>query len=423
MPLDNVRAMPLTRRAAFTLATVAALALGACSHAITTTSSQSQTSTRAEELPTVVVISFDAFADRFLDRDSLPHFHRLIADGVRAPLQPEFPSKTFGNHYSMATGLTPGEHGIVTNQFYDPALGKWFLHASQNDGSWFGGEPIWTTAERAGLRTAVYFWMGSEAEIAGKRPTYWFPFDAKVPDSKKIAATMEWLRLPEKERPHLIMMYSPVVDVPGHSFGPDAPETKAGTAAADRTLADLTDSLAKLPLRIDVIVVSDHGLSAIPRDHVIEMDNLLPKSGVIFDNEHATFSIWADPAHPGINLDSLATSYRERFGSHVRVFSHGTFPPVWRTQQNPRFGDIFMLPEPGWEFVTQSPRVAYTAGEHGYDPRDPSMMGIFVAWGPDFQRGVRLPVRENRTLHDLLVRLLRLDAPMPASKGVDFGLR
>jgi predicted AlkP superfamily pyrophosphatase or phosphodiesterase len=380
-------------------------------------------STHAEELPTVVVISFDAFANRFLDRDSLPRFHKLIAEGVRAPLQPEFPSKTFGNHYSMVTGLAPGEHGIVTNQFYDPARGKWFLHESQNDGSWFGGEPIWVTAERAGIRTAAYFWMGSEAEIAGMRPTYWFPFDAKVPDSQKVAATMHWLRMPEKERPHLIMMYSPVVDVPGHSYGPDSPQTKAGTATADRALAELTDSLATLPLRVDVIVVSDHGISAIPRDHAIAMDSLLPKSGVIFDNEHATFSIWADPAHPGINLDSLASSYRERFGSHARVFRRGTFPAIWRTEQNPRFGDIFMLPEPGWEFVTQTPRALYTAGEHGYDPRDPSMTGIFVASGPDFKRGVQLPVRENRTLHDLIARLLKLDTPKRTPDVVDFGLR
>jgi predicted AlkP superfamily pyrophosphatase or phosphodiesterase len=399
----------------------ATIALGACSSTQTQPSAATRTP-QAAELPTVVVVSFDAFADRFLDRDSLPRFHRLIAGGVRAPLQPEFPSKTFPNHYSMATGLTPGQHGITTNQFFDPARGTWFLHASQNDGSWFGGVPIWVSAERAGLRTAAYFWMGSEAEIAGGRPTYWYPFDATVPDSLKVAQTMKWLRLPERERPHLVMMYSPVVDVPGHRFGPDSPQVMEGTRAADHMLAALTDSLATLSLRVDLIVVSDHGLSAVPRDHAIDMDSLIPRRGAIVDNEHATFSLWADPKNPGLNVDSLAEAYRRVLAPHVRVFRRGEFPAIWQTEQNPRFGDVFLLPDPGYEFVTTTPRALYTAGEHGYDPRDPSMMGIFVASGPDFRRGVRLPVRENRTLHDLIARLLRLDVPMDASRGVDLGL-
>src|SRR5207342_114560 len=158
---------------------------------------------QAEALPTVVVLSFDALGDRFLDRDSLPNFHRLAAEGVRAPFQPEFPSKTFPNHYSMATGLTPGQHGIVVNQFFDAKRGAMFLRTSASEGVWFGGEPIWVTAERAGIRTAAYFWTGSEAEIGGVRPSYWYPFNAAVADSTKVRQIMTWLRLPASERPHL----------------------------------------------------------------------------------------------------------------------------------------------------------------------------------------------------------------------------
>lgn len=373
------------------------------------------------ERPTVVVVSFDAFADRFLDRDSLPNFHRLIAEGVRAPLRPEFPSKTFPNHYSMATGLPPGQHGITTNTFFDPARKVWFTHASQSDGSWFGGEPIWVTAARSGVRTGTYFWMGSEAVIDGQRPAFWKPFDATVPDSAKIVEIMRWLRLPAEQRPNLVMMYSPVVDVPGHRYGPDAPETRAGTAAADRTVGVLMDSLSKLPGRVDLIIVSDHGLSAVPRDHVIDMDDRFPPKGVLVDDEHATFSLWADPANPGANMDSLAKFYRTNL-QHVRVFRPGDFPAEWQTEQNRRFGDIFLLADPGYEFVTTTPRAIYTAADHGYDPRDPSMTGIFVAYGSDFRSGVRLDVRENRTVRDLLVRLLGLNVPLLAPTA-EFGLR
>lgn len=373
--------------------------------------------------PTVVVVSFDAFANRYLDRDSLPNFHRLIANGVRAPFQPEFPSKTFGNHYSMATGLTPGQHGIVLNQFFDPARDKWFLHASQSDGSWFGGEPIWATAEHRGLRTAAYHWLGSAAEIHGYRPTFYKPFDATTPDSTKIRQIMQWLRLPEGQRPTLVMMYSPVVDVAGHRYGPDAPQTAAAAGVADRTIGALSDSLSTLGRRVDLIVVSDHGLSAVPREHVIDMDSLIPKRGALVDDEHATFSFWADPKNPGLNVDSLATALRVKLAPHVRVFRPGTFPAQWQTAQNRRFGDVFLLADPGWEFASTNPRALPTAGEHGYDPSDPSMMGIFIATGPDFQRGVRLPARENRTLRDLLVKLLQLDAVPVGPAGVKFGLR
>jgi predicted AlkP superfamily pyrophosphatase or phosphodiesterase len=373
-------------------------------------------------LPTVIVVSFDALGDRFLDRDSLPNFARLAADGVRAPFRPEFPSKTFPNHYSMATGLTPGQHGITINQFFDPVRGEWFRRTSASDGSFFKGEPIWVTAEKVGIHTAAYFWTGSEAEIGGYRPSNWFPFDATVPDSIKVRKILEWLRLPEKERPHLIMVYSNDVDVPGHRYGPNAPETFAGVRTADRTIGALRDSLAQFAsLGIDLVVVSDHGLVAVPREHDIDIDSLLPSRGALVDNEHATLSIWADPAAPGLNLDSLATAYRKSM-PHSRVFRPGQFPAEWQTEQSRRFGDLFLLADPGYEFVGTNPRAIYTLGEHGYDPKTPEMMGIFLAAGPDFRRGVRLEARENRTLHDLLARLLRLPAPRTTTVA-EFGLR
>jgi predicted AlkP superfamily pyrophosphatase or phosphodiesterase len=377
----------------------------------------------AENLPTVVVLSFDALGDRFLDRDTLPNFHRMMAEGVRAPFRPEFPSKTFPNHYSMATGLSPGQHGIAINQFFDPARGAWFRRTSAGDGSFFGGEPIWASAERAGIRTAAYFWTGSEAEIGGVRPSYWYPFNATIPDAVKIAQTVRWLRLPADKRPRLIMMYSGVVDVPGHRDGPDAPDVYAAVRAADKTLGALQDSLRQFSsLRVDLIIVSDHGLVHVPRENDMDLDSLVPPKGALVDNEHATFSVWADPANPGLNLDSLADVYRRI--PHTRVFRPGRFPAEWQTEQNRRFGDIFLLADAGYEYVTTNtnPRALSTIGEHGYDPKTPEMMGVFLATGPDFKTGVRLPVRENRTLHDLLARLLHLDVPRTSSE-TEFGLR
>ena len=385
------------------------------------TRQQATASQRPAKVPTIVVISFDALGDAFLDRDSLPNFRRMMAGGVRAPFRPEFPSKTFPNHYAMASGLTPGEHGITINQFFDPVRREWFYRTSAGDGSFFGGEPIWVTAERAGIKTAAYFWTGSEAEIAGRRPSFWYPFDATVADSVKLQQIIQWLRLPDASRPHLIMLYSGVVDAAGHRYGPNSPEAFAAVRTADRTLGALRDSLAQFAsLAVDLIVVSDHGLASVPREHDIDMDSLLPTRGALVDDEHATFSIWADPASPGLNLDSLAAVYR-RVLPHTRVFRPGQFPAEWRTGQNRRFGDIFLLADPGWEYVGTKPRAVYTLGEHGYDPSTPEMMGVFLATGPDFRSNVRLEPRENRTLHDLLARLLHLRTSM-TTNVVEFGL-
>ena len=387
--------------------------LVACTHR------RAEQSSRAK-IPTVIVVSFDALGDRFLDRDTLPNFHRMMSDGVRAPFRPEFPSKTFPNHYSMATGLTPGQHGIALNQFFDPIRGEWFRRTSANDGSFFSGEPIWVSAERAGLRTAAYFWTGSEAQIGGIRPTFWYPFDATVSDAVKINQIAAWLRLPSDKRPHLIMLYSGVVDVPGHRYGPDSPEAIAGVRAADRTLGALRDSLKQFEsLGIDLIVVSDHGLVFVPREHDIDLDSLIPK-GAFVDNEHATFSVWADPAPPRLNLDSLAARYRAI--PHTRVFRPGQFPVEWETGQNRRFGDVFLMADPGYEYVTTNPPAVYTLGEHGYDPKTPEMTGVFLAAGPDFKHNVRLAVRENRTLHDLLARLLQLNVTRTTAE-TNFGLK
>src|SRR6185312_15883807 len=154
--------------------------------------------------------------------------------------------------------------------------------------------------------------------------------------------------------------------------------------------------------------------------HDIALDTLGMPRGALVDDEHATLALWQDPAGPHVNFDSLATAYRRAL-PHARVFQHGGFPVQWLTAQNPRFGDLFVLAAPGWEFV-DSAKAVYTLGEHGYDPATPEMTGIFLASGPDFKAGVRLDARENRSLHDLLVTLLHLSVPRTTST-TDFGLR
>ncbi len=152
--------------------------------------------------PYVVLVSFDGFRPDYLDRFHTPGFERLTARGARADgLVTVFPSVTFPGHYSVATGLYPEAHGIVGNRFYDPLRDDEFDFRDDDDpgdGSWWGGEPIWVTAERQGMVTAAFFFPGTEAAIGGVRPSHWRPYDGGVPNAERVAQVLAWLALPRR---------------------------------------------------------------------------------------------------------------------------------------------------------------------------------------------------------------------------------
>jgi alkaline phosphatase D len=149
--------------------------------------------------------------------------------------------------------------------FYDPVRKQKYAYndvATVTDGSWYGGTPLWSLAEKEGMRSACFFWPGSEAEIAGERPTYYLKYQDAYPDEKRIDQVIAWLGLPEEQRPHFITLYYPNVDHAGHKFGPDTPETRDAVRHVDMLIGELSQRLNKTHLPIDLIVVSDHGMEA-----------------------------------------------------------------------------------------------------------------------------------------------------------------
>lgn len=154
----------------------------------------------------VVVLSMDGFRSEYPSRAHTPTLDSLASVGVRSVFRPCFPSVTFPNHYSMATGLHPDHHGLVSNSFYDMKLDSVYRMGNL-DPRFFGGEPIWNTAERQGIRTAPFYWVGSEVPLTGGQPSIWKTFDKSVSFSSRADSVIAWLRLPEAIRPHLIMWY------------------------------------------------------------------------------------------------------------------------------------------------------------------------------------------------------------------------
>lgn len=372
--------------------------------------------------PYVVLISFDGFRHDYLDRYHPPAFESVAKRGVRATaLIPSFPSKTFPNHYTLATGLSPGHHGIAANAFHDPVRQAWYRVGDSiavRDARWYGGEPIWVTAERNGVRSAAYFWPGSEAAIGGVRPSRFVAYDGTVPNARRVDAVAGWLRLAPAVRPHLVLLYFSDVDDTTHRYGPDAPNTATAVASVDRALQRLLDSIAVSPLHdsVNVVLVSDHGMTGTPATQVIVVSDLLrgagvDTTGILFGDNGPAMSLW-------FSGDS-ARMYRAKAAlttPHAATYRRRDAPARWRLGDNPRMGDLLVVGELGYTLKRNGTDRDPSAGSHGYDPALLDMRGIFLAAGPGVRPGSRVPAFENVQVYAFLAALLRLDG-LPAVDG------
>ncbi|HYN06491.1 MAG TPA: ectonucleotide pyrophosphatase/phosphodiesterase [Vicinamibacterales bacterium] len=362
---------------------------------------------RQAERPILILISLDGWRWDYLDPAQTPHLHKLAAAGVRAEgLIPAFPSKTFPNHYTIVTGLSPEHHGIVSNTMVDRTIGRFTMSsATAKDARWWGGEPLWVTAIRQGRRASVLFWPGSEAPIGGVRPNDWLPYSDAFPNTERIDRMLTWLARPEGERPSFLTLYFNDVDSAGHSFGPDSAQVMAAAARLDGLIGSLIAGVEKLGLasRTHYVVVSDHGMSQLSSDRTIFLDDyidlstievvdwspalqILPRSGSVEDIYRALKS-----RHP-----SLAVYRREEMPLHLRYRAHPRIPP------------IIGLADDGWSITSRARSGGQRGGDHGYDPFYRSMHGLFVASGPAFRRGAIVPAFENIHIYDLMCRVLGL---------------
>lgn len=356
--------------------------------------------------PPVILVSLDGFRADYLDRGLTPVLSGLARDGVRAKaLIPVFPTKTFPNHYSIVTGRWPGVHGIIGNEFFAPDLGRSFRMADREavrDGRFWGAEPIWVTAERQGVITAPFFWPGSEAAIEGVRPTYMRPFDPGMPDSARVRQVLEWLDLPAARRPAFLTLYTSVVDAAGHERGPDAPETRAAIAQADSLVGRLLDGLKArgLERKVDLIVVSDHGMTSTSPTRVIYLDDLVDRGAVEVDALSPVLML-----RPRAGLEESVYHHLKR-APHLTTYRRAELPERFHLLNSPRVPALVALADEGWEIRWRTGSGPVGLGDHGFDDSLPSMRAIFLAHGPDFRRGIVVPAFRNIHIYTLLAELL-----------------
>lgn len=359
----------------------------------------------------VVLVSLDGFRYDYARKFDATHLEALAREGASVPdgMIPAFPSLTFPNHYTLVTGLYPEHHGIVANRFYDPERKQYYSYRDPKtvtDGSWYGGVPLWVLAEKEGMRSACFFWPGSEAKIDGWRPTYYLKFNSQFPDRKRIDQVIAWLQLPPAERPHLITLYFGEVDRAGHEFGPDSSQTASAVKHADELVGELWSRLGKLGLPIDLIVVSDHGMARkqgpwIDLDKYANLSGFITVGSLLYPKSEAA----AENAYQELKIKS----------SQFKVYRRSSLPAELHANTNPRMGDPVVVatgPYPIRAHPDDGVNHPPPAGLHGFDPGTvKAMRAIFFAAGPDIRHGVTLRPFENVNVYPLIAYLLGLNAP------------
>ncbi len=392
--------------------------INACSKSVQKANESIQRNQIENQEPYLILISLDGYRWDYTERFNPPNISKFIQEGVQAEsLIPCFPTKTFPNHYSIATGMYPDKHGLVDNNFYSPEKAAYYKTRDREkveNGKWYGGTPIWVHAENNGLISACYFFVGSEADIQGIRPTYYFNYDGSVSNEKRVTQALDWLKLPLSERPRMITLYFSDMDDAGHRFGPNNDEElQKKLFALDMTLGKLFDGVKATGLNVNIIIVSDHGMLEVPIEHFMPIEQLEDEDQYQIVSNGAI-------AHVYVNQESdLDKIYRKLKNqeNHFEVYKTVNAKGFDQPPTNPNWGDIQIIPDKGWYFTYQRSLSfmknsgVKIKGEHGYSPESKELHGIFYAKGTAINKAQTIPSIKNIHIFPLMCHILGLDVP------------
>lgn len=358
-----------------------------------------------------VIISLDGNRWDYPEYYEMPFFDSLATVGVKARMEPSFPSSTFPNHYTMATGLVPDHHGLVNNSFWNPDTQHGYSirdNESRFDPRYYLGEPIWITAQKQGVKCGVVYWVGSDIAINGEYPTYYRNWNEEPHwnFAQHCDEVIRLLSLPEDERPRLVMAYFDEPDHQGHVHGPISPETKVMAEKMDSLMHSLYLRIKALPhgSKVNFILAGDHGMEEISPERFIGWKDVVPQEWVERIVGNLPTSIWAKEGYADSLYNKLSSV------EHLNVWRHGEVPEELCYGTSNRLGDIIVSPDLGWQFNFAPGK---NHGAHGFDSREIDMMVAFRAVGPDFKTGYDAPYTEgensafhNTDLYPMLCKLL-----------------
>ncbi len=366
------------------------------------------------QTPYTILISFDGFRWDYTNRNITPAFKFVEENGVSATsLMPVFPSKTFPNHISITTGLHPEDHGIIANDFWSPSCNCEYSFrdtSAVRNADWYKGEMIWETLKKNGIKTASYFWPGSEMNIASRRPDYFHHYDHYRPYEIRVDGILDWLKLPFGERPKFLTLYFDATDTYGHSFGPNSKEVNFAIQKLDSMLQRLFDGLTQIGLRdsTNIIVVSDHGMTEVNSERVIDVEEFL--------HDSLQYKIIGDgpviQIHAKGNHKEKIFSLLNELTQHFKIFRRDEVSSYLHFSQDENILDLVLVAELGWSLVHKKSGDwlrKKAKGNHGYENADIDMHGIFFAIGPSFRKGFKIGTISNLEIYPLICSLYNIE--------------
>jgi len=359
------------------------------------------------DYPYVLIISLDGFRHDYIKRFNPPNFTAFYQSGVKAKsLRPVYPSSTFPNHYSIATGLYAGNHGIIANSFYDEKNNRYYQlsdRAAISDASYYGGEPFWNTVQKNGMASATYYWPGSEADINGLHPTYWFTYEHTTPHEVRIKQVIDWLKLPIETRPHLISLYFPDTDDYGHAYGTDSKEIKETVMKLDQSFGVLMKEIEKLPIKVNVIVLSDHGMQNQDKQKIEYLDDCVDVKDINVIGYGPYSNLYIKDKSKIEEVVLKLNKCKKNFKAYRRE----KVLKKYQLNNHPHVGDVHLNTKVPY-LISIKGENNFSIGNHGYDPYENlSMHGIFMAKGPDIEEGMMIDTFDNIHVYPFVLAILK----------------
>ncbi|XP_040210832.1 ectonucleotide pyrophosphatase/phosphodiesterase family member 2 isoform X6 [Rana temporaria] len=365
--------------------------------------------------PPLIIFSVDGFRASYMKEGAkvMPNIYKLRTCGTHAPyMRPVYPTKTYPNLYTLATGLYPESHGIVGNSMYDPVFDSNFSLRSREkfNPRWWGGQPLWITAEKQGLKAATFFWP------------------VTIPYQRRVLTVLQWLHLPENERPYVYALYSEQPDQTGHKYGPFSTELTNQLKEIDVIVGMLMDGLKQMKLHrcVNIIFVGDHGMEEATcerteflNSYLNNVDDFIFLPGSLGRLRTKNSVAKHDPKVVVANLTC------KKPDQHFKPYLKQYLPKRLHYANNRRIEDIHLLVDRKWH-VARKPVDVYKKptkgcvfqGDHGYDNKFSSMQTVFVAYGPTFKYKSKVPPFENIELYNVMCDLLGLKpAPNNGTHG------
>lgn len=360
----------------------------------------------------LILVSFDGFRWDYPSKNLTPNLNWIEENGVKAlSLKPVFPSNTFPNHISALTGLYPQNHSIIANHFFDKFFNEHYSIADSNavrNPKWYRGEMIWETAKRQGIITASFFWPGSELSLDYQRPNYFKYYDHNFDYFERINGILSWLTLPYNKRPKFLTVYFDLVDTYGHKFAPLSDSTNKAVRFVDSVLGYLLTGLNKLKLidSVNLIVISDHGMTEVSSDRIINIEKIISNEKVKIIGRGPWMHLFVNEKEIDVVYKKLSENQK-----NFSVFKRDKIPDYFNFKNNPLIGDLFILADLGWSLITNKDnnRISeYRGGNHGFDNNHLDMHGIFYAYGPSFKKNYKTGTLEIINIYPLLCKLLNI---------------